>query len=85
MPCANSTSEEDIDIMSSIKLVMDYSNLSYYQVLQLPCDIFKLMVKNQYINNLMQTQQGRQYLEDCKIYNIKEPDIDGLKQAGLIK
>lgn len=85
MPCSNRASEEDIDIMSSVKLVMDYSNLSYYQVLQLPCDMFKLMVKNQYVYNLQQTEQGRQYLEDCKIYNTAEPDIDGLKQAGLIK
>jgi len=71
--------------MGGIKRVMDYGNLSYYQALELPCDIFQLMVKNQYINELQQSKEGREYLEECKMYNTTTPDIDGLKQAGLIK
>ena len=38
--------------MPSIKRVMDYSHLNYYEVLNLPCDVFLLMARNSYIDEL---------------------------------
>ncbi len=71
--------------MSNIRRVMQYSNLNYYQALELPCDIFQLMVKNHYIEQLQQSEEGRKYLKECELYNETEPDIDGLFKAGLLK
>lgn len=60
--------------MPSIKRVMDYSRLNYCEVLELPCDVFLLMARNSYVDELNSTEQGREYLEKCR--RIATTDID---------
>ena len=64
--------------MSTIKQVMDYSHLSYFDVLNLPLDVFMLMRKNYIIDELRQTEEGRKYLDDCERLKRKDMDIDTL-------
>lgn len=59
---------------------MEYSGLNYYEALELPCDLFQLMVKNSIIDELQQTKEGRQYLDDCKRLEATEPDMGSLQQ-----
>jgi hypothetical protein len=66
--------------MSGIKAVIDYSGLDYYRVLQLPLDIFMFMRRNKFIDDCMQTEEGRKYLDDCKRFNTTEPDYDAIKE-----
>lgn len=66
--------------MAGIKDVIDYSNLSYYEVLKLPLDVFMMMRKNKVINDYMQTEDGRKYLADCKRLNTTEPDYDAIRK-----
>ena len=66
--------------MPSIKQVMDYGRLTYYEALDLPCDVFKLMLKNAIVDRLKETEEGREYLEKCERMKITTPDIMGLKQ-----
>ena len=61
-------------------MVMEYSNLSYYDALELPTDVFLLMRKNRYIELLNATREGREYLEKCERIAISEPDTEGLKR-----
>lgn len=68
------------DYMSDIKMVIEYSNMSYNEVLELPIDTFQLMKKNQYISNLNQTKEGRQHLSDCERMQEKSPDIDAIRR-----
>ena len=45
---------------------MEYTGLNVREALQLPCDLYLLFYKNWYIDRLSQTEEGRQYLDDCK-------------------
>lgn len=65
--------------MPSIHRVIHYSGLNYNQVLELPCDVFLLMVKNDYLDELNGTEEGREYLEKCKRLNTTEIDIAALR------
>ena len=73
--------EEDqtYEIMPSVRKVMEYSNLNYHEALALPCDVFRLMVKNHTIDSLSQTEEGRDYLAKCERLNKTSIDIDKLK------
>ncbi len=61
-------------MMKSIKRVIDYLNISYYEALELSSDVFLLAVKNSYIAELESTEEGREYLKLCKRLNITELD-----------
>lgn len=54
--------------------------MNFWQALDLPCDLFLLCRKNWYIEQLSQTEQGRQYLEDCERYKQTKPDLSALKK-----
>lgn len=62
------------DIMSSIKRVIDYSGMDYKHVLELPTDVFLLMLKNSIVNELESTEEGRDYLDECKCLQETKPD-----------
>lgn len=66
--------------MRGIRRVMIYGNLTFDEALNLPTDAFLLMMKNQYIEELTRTQEGREYLEKCERLKITEPDTDALKE-----
>lgn len=57
---------------------MEYTGLNMHEALELPCDMFMLCKKNQEIYMLMQTEEGREYLEECRIANQSEPDWEGV-------
>lgn len=66
--------------MKSIKRVIDYLNISYYEALELSSDVFLLAVKNSYIAELESTEEGREYLKLCKRLNITELDEVGFRK-----
>ena len=68
------------ELMPSINRAIEYSGLTYNEVLQLPCDVFLLMVRNHYIDELNSTQEGRDYIEKCKRLNTTEIDIQGIRE-----
>lgn len=66
--------------MSSVRAVCEYSNLSFWECLELPLDMFLLMRKNYVLDKLSKTEEGRQYLEDCERYKKTDIDAEGLKR-----
>lgn len=74
------------ELMPSIRRVVAYSGLDYHKALELPCDVFMLMVKNSYVSELQSTENGRAYLEQCARMKLTEPDIGALHafQAQMI-
>ncbi len=48
--------------------------------LDLPVDMYMLCYKNHTVDRLMQTEEGRQYLEDCERYRQTKPDREGLRR-----
>ncbi len=71
--------------MPSIHRVIEYSGLNYNQVLQLPCDVFLLMVRNHYIEELQSTQEGREFLDKCERLNTTEIDIQGIREFQTMR
>lgn len=68
------------NMQSNINLVCMYTNLNYESALNLPFDMFALILRNAYIEKLMQSESGIKQLEDYKRLNTTEADIDGLKR-----
>lgn len=66
--------------MPDIRRVIQYSGLDYERVLELPADVFKLMLKNHIIDELNATEEGRQYLEDCERLQKTSPDEKAILQ-----
>ena len=66
--------------MTSIHRVITYSGLNYYQVLELPVDVFMLMVKDSMIADLMKTNEGCEYLKKCERMQETEIDISAFRK-----
>ena len=52
----------------------EYARLSIHEAVRLPCDLFMLCHKNWFVDRLMQTEQGREYLETCE--RMKKTKLD---------
>lgn len=65
-------------MMRSIRAVVEYTGLSMKEALELPCDMFMLCVKNHTVDKLMETDAGREYLEDCERLKQTRMDKKGL-------
>lgn len=65
--------------MPSVRAVVDYTGLNLYEVLDLPCDMFKLCLKHATIEKLSQTEEGRKYLADCERMKVTTPDFKAIK------
>ena len=76
-----SSQRVDYELMPSIKKVANYGNFSIHDALDLPCDMFLLMLKNATIDDLMQTEEGRDYLAKCERLNNTSIDLDGLTKT----
>ena len=57
---------------------MEYTGLNLHEALDLPCDLFMLCRKNHHVQRLMQTEEGREYLNSCKAAKQTKPDWDAL-------
>lgn len=56
----------------------EYAGISLFEALDLPVDLYMLFYKNSVVDRLMQTEEGRQYLEDCERYKQTKPDREAL-------
>ena len=52
----------------------EYSGLDVHRALDLPCDMYMLFYKNWFVDRLSQTEEGRQYLDDCR--RLKQTRMD---------
>lgn len=68
----------DTEVMPNIRKVIVYSGLSFHEVMQLPCDLFQLMLKNAILDELNTTEKGREYLKTCARLAMTEIDYDGV-------
>ena len=54
--------------------------MSLNEALDLPVDLYMLCYKNSVVDRLMQTEAGRQHLEDCERYRQVKPDRAALER-----
>lgn len=65
---------------SDLKLVSDYTGLNFNEVIELDCITYKMLVRDAFIEKMSQTEEGRDYLEQCWIITQTEPDTAKLRQ-----
>ena len=63
-----------------IKIVCDYTGLNFSEAVELDCFTFKTLFKDAFIDKLQQSEQGREYLENCWIITQTEPDREKLRE-----
>ncbi len=61
-----------------LKIMSDYSSLSFSELMDLDCLTYKLLFKDAYIYKLKQTKEGQEYLEECHILTQTSPDKKAL-------
>lgn len=47
------------------KLVIDYLNITIFDVQEMPIDLYLYFMREANIHKLMQTKEGREYLDNC--------------------
>lgn len=69
--------------MRALRAVVEYTGLNLHEALQLPCDVYLLCYKNWLVDRLMQTENGRKYLDDCE--RLKQTKLDRAGLAQLMR
>lgn len=64
----------------TLKLVSNYTGLNFNEVVELDCITFKLLIKDALIYKLNQSDEGKEYLENCWILQQNEPDRKELRK-----
>nr|DAE66290.1 MAG TPA: hypothetical protein [Caudoviricetes sp.] len=62
------------------KLVIDYLNISIFDVQEMPIDLYLYFMRESYIYMLSQTENGRKYLEDCYRMTQTKPDRKKIRE-----
>ena len=62
------------------RLVCKYSCLSFAEIEELPIDTYFLLLRDAFIYDKSQTEEGREYLENCWILEQTEPDRNSLRE-----
>lgn len=70
--------DPDEELLTTARAVVEYTGLSLNEALDLPCDLYLLCYKNWVVDRLNQTEQGREYLEECRIARQTTPDWDAV-------
>ena len=61
-------------------MVSDYTRMSFNEVIELDCVTYKLLAKDAFVDKLGQTEEGREYLENCWILTQTKPDREKLRE-----
>lgn len=62
------------------RLVAEYTNLSFSDIEEINIDIYLLLLRDAFIYRKRQTEEGREYLENCWILEQTEPDRKTLRE-----
>ena len=54
--------------------------MSFSELMQVDCITFKMLLRDAYINRMGQTEEGREYLENCWLITQTEPDRAELRK-----
>lgn len=62
------------------KLVIDYLNITIFDVQEMPIDLYLYFMREANIHKLMQTKDGREYLDNCWRMEQTKPDRKKLRE-----
>ncbi|KOO46393.1 hypothetical protein AMD01_11190 [Priestia koreensis] len=93
LPVSNNQDEaaffaKGTELMNDIAFLNRKSGMSHQEIMSLPYGIYLSYIKQNTIAELMETQEGREYLATCQRVQQKTPDLaklrgnTGYKEAG---
>lgn len=62
------------------KLVIDYLNITIFDVQEMSIDLYLYFMREANIHRLMQTKEGREYLDNCWRMEQTKPDRKKLRE-----
>lgn len=62
------------------KFVIDYLNISIFDIQEMPIDLYMYFMREAYIHELSQTKEGKEYLENCWRMEQTEPDRKKIRE-----
>lgn len=62
------------------KLVIDYLNITIFDVQEMPIDLYLYFMREANIHRLMQMKEGREYLDNCWRMEQTKPDRKKLRE-----
>lgn len=62
------------------KLVIDYLNITIFDVQEMPIDLYLYFMREANIHKLMQKKEGREYLDNCWRMEQTKPDRKKLRE-----
>lgn len=62
------------------KLVIDYLNITIFDVQEMPIDLYLYFMREANIHKIMQTKEGREYLDNCWRMEQTKPDRKKLRE-----
>lgn len=62
------------------KLVIDYLNITIFDVQEMAIDLYLYFMREANIHKLMQTKEGREYLDNCWRMEQTKPDRKKLRE-----
>ena len=61
-------------------LIAEYTGMSFSELMQIDCITFKMLLRDAFINRMRQSEEGREYLENCWLIKQTEPDRAKLRR-----
>ena len=76
--------EEDLSYLhtdtADLKMVSDYTGMNFNEIIQLDCITFKMLFRDAFIHQMGETEEGREYLENCWIMTQTAPNKKKLRE-----
>ena len=66
--------------MNTEKLAIDFTGLTLWDIQDMDLDVYLYIVREAYIYKMSQTEQGREYLENCWRMQQTKPDRKKLRE-----
>ena len=63
-----------------LHLIAEYTGMSFPELMKIDCITFKMLLRDAFINRMRQTEEGREYLENCWLIKQTEPDRARLRR-----
>jgi hypothetical protein len=63
-----------------IRLVSAYTLISFTDLMRLDCFTFKMLLRDAFVDKMRQTEEGRDYLEQCWLVKQTKPDRARLRK-----
>lgn len=78
--------EQEIQTATShLKAISDYSGVPLNQVLDLPYTLFKVYLRDSWVENMLSNEEGRKFLETCWRIGQTHADEQAIKEYQQLK